>query len=210
MALTMHWREEIAAPPERVFAAMADLESFGTWMPGFVRIERLTPPPTGVGTRFRETRKMMGHEATEEFEVTAFEPPLVFGLFCDGKKGSSKSGEFRFRYTLAPGGPGTILTVDGEVGGLTGCMRRRRVSVRPRPTPSPPRPRSSARSSRWIAISTREPAGRATARAPSAASGWASPPGSSRTRASCTSSSRTCTHTPTACPSPRSPRSAAA
>ena len=122
MALTMHWREEIAAPPERVFAVMADPDSFGKWMPGFVRIERLTPPPTGVGTRFRETRKMMGREATEEFEVTAFEPPRVLGLSCDGKKGSSGSGEFRFRYMLAPGGPGTILTVDGEVGGLTGCM----------------------------------------------------------------------------------------
>lgn len=122
MAKSMHWREEIAAPPERVFAALAEPDQVAKWMPGFVRFERLTPGPLAVGSRLRETRKMMGHEATEEFEVIVYEPPRVFGLYVDGRKGSSKQGEFRFRYTLAPGGPGTILTVDGEFGGLTGCM----------------------------------------------------------------------------------------
>lgn len=122
MPLTMHWREEIAAPPARVFTALAEPDQVAKWMPGFVRFERLTPGPMGVGTRLRETRKMRAHEATEEFEVTAYEPPRVFELYVDGRKGSMKRGEFRFRYTLAPGGPGTILTLDGEIGGMGGCM----------------------------------------------------------------------------------------
>ena len=60
----------IAAPPEKVFRLATDPDRFHEWMPGFVGVERMPPGPLRVGSRWRETRRMMGHEATEEFEVT--------------------------------------------------------------------------------------------------------------------------------------------
>jgi hypothetical protein len=41
---------------------------------GIDAVDVLTPGPFGVGTRWRETRTMMGRSATEEMSVTAVEP----------------------------------------------------------------------------------------------------------------------------------------
>ena len=60
----------IAAPVDRVFATIADLESFKRAIPHIVDIEFLTPRRQGVGTRFRETRVTSGKEATTELEIT--------------------------------------------------------------------------------------------------------------------------------------------
>ena len=122
MPLTFELRSTIAAPPERVFAGITDLDRMGEWMPGFVRIERLTEGPLRKGSQFRMTRRMFGREATEQFEVADYDPPRVFGLFVDGTKGSSRSGWFRFRQTIAPTGGGTHLVMSGECGGASGCM----------------------------------------------------------------------------------------
>lgn len=119
MALKMELRETIAAPPERVFAALTDVDSLPHWMSGLVRIERLTDGPFGKGTRFREVRKMFGREAAEVFDVVEFDPPRSFALFVDGRNGSSGKGEFRFRHTLAPKGGGTELVLSGEIGGMS-------------------------------------------------------------------------------------------
>jgi carbon monoxide dehydrogenase subunit G len=124
MAITFELVESIAAPPERVFAVLADLDAAGKWMPNFVRIERLTEGKYGPGARWRETRKMYRREATEEFEVTAMEPPRSLELYVDGAKGSSKRGYYRFRYRLEPAaaGAGTRVILAGEMGGLNWLM----------------------------------------------------------------------------------------
>jgi carbon monoxide dehydrogenase subunit G len=109
--------ETIAAPPERVWAAVADPDSLGKWMSGLVRIERLGGPPFGKGTRFREVRKMFGKEAAEVFEVVSVDPPRSFELHVDGKQGSSGCGEYRFRHELVPVAGGTRLRMTGEIGG---------------------------------------------------------------------------------------------
>jgi carbon monoxide dehydrogenase subunit G len=111
----------IDAPPERVFEAMTNPEGFGRWMQGFVRAERITPGDFGVGTQFRETRKMFGKEATEHFEVTACEPGKRLGLKVDGTKGTTGKGEFRFDYEFEPAGAGTRVRTRAEIdmpGGL--------------------------------------------------------------------------------------------
>lgn len=117
MALHMKFREEFAAPPERVFAALTELDHAAAWMPNFVKIEKLTSGSFGVGTTWRETRKMFGREATEQFEVTAFEPNKLLELYIDGTKGASKRGYYRFRYDLEPQGDGTVVNLSGEIGG---------------------------------------------------------------------------------------------
>lgn len=66
--------ETIEAPVDRVFALFADFHHLAQHIDGIVRSEVLTDGPVGVGTRFRETRVMYGKEATEEMEVTRFEP----------------------------------------------------------------------------------------------------------------------------------------
>jgi carbon monoxide dehydrogenase subunit G len=118
MTIHMTLREEIAAPPDRVFEVLTDLDGASRWMPNFVRIEKLTPGPLRVGSQWRETRKMFGKESTEQFEVTGLERDRSFELFIDGTKGTSKRGQFRFRYDLSPQNGGTVLTLSGEIGGI--------------------------------------------------------------------------------------------
>jgi len=118
MALRMELRETVAAPPEKVFPALSDPEQVSRWMPGLVRFERLTEGPIRTGSRFREVRKMFGREAAEVFEVTMHDPPRALELFVDGRLGSSRKGEFRFRYALVPRGGSTEVVLTGEIGGM--------------------------------------------------------------------------------------------
>ena len=122
MPLTCEIEHTIAAPPERVWAGLTDLDRMGEWMKGLVRVERLTEGPVGKGSQFRQTRKMFGREASEVFEVFEYDPPRVLGLYVDGTKGSSGCGWYRFRHVLEPAGDGTRLVLVGEFGGQSGCM----------------------------------------------------------------------------------------
>jgi uncharacterized protein YndB with AHSA1/START domain len=74
---------EFAAPRERVFAAFTDLEHAAENVAAIVRVEVLTDGPVGRGTRFRETRVMFRREATEELEITAFDPPQSYTVEAD-------------------------------------------------------------------------------------------------------------------------------
>jgi uncharacterized protein YndB with AHSA1/START domain len=105
----------IQAPPEKVFDAMTNLEQSRLWMNGLVRMEKLTQGEFGVGTEFRETRKMFGKEASEHFEVTSCEHPKRLALRVDGTKGASGKGEYFFHYELTPEGGCTRLHVLAEV-----------------------------------------------------------------------------------------------
>ena len=67
--------ETINAPIDRVFELATDLPRAAQHIDGIDKIELLTEGPIGMGTRWRETRTMMGREATEEMWITAFDPP---------------------------------------------------------------------------------------------------------------------------------------
>jgi len=122
MAIEFSVSQQFAAPPDRVHAAMTDLDHAPDWMPGLVRIERLTPGDFAVGTRWRETRKMFDKEATEEFEVTECAPPGSLAVRVDGSRGTSGSGVFDFRYRLDPAEGGTLVVMDGTIDGMRGVM----------------------------------------------------------------------------------------
>ncbi len=115
---------EIEAPPDRVFAAMTRPEEIRAWMPGLVALESLTSGETGVGSQWKETRKLMGHHASEVFEVSEYEAPRRLGLRVDGSKGSSRKGEYLFTYDLEPAAGGTRLTMNGEISMPGGWMTR--------------------------------------------------------------------------------------
>lgn len=65
----------VEAPVETVWAVSTDLEAAPRTMSGIDRVEILAGETFGVGTRWRETRTMMGREATEEMWITRAERP---------------------------------------------------------------------------------------------------------------------------------------
>jgi carbon monoxide dehydrogenase subunit G len=95
----------VAAPPERVFAVLVDLDGAPGRIRGIKRIEKLVDGPTRVGTRWKETRVMFGREATEEMRVTALEPPRRMELDAE-----SCGCRYTSAFELAPEGGGTRLT----------------------------------------------------------------------------------------------------
>lgn len=100
--LTKH----VAAPPERVFAAYADIANAPSRIKSILRVEVLTPGPVGVGTKFKETRKMFGKECTETMEFTAFEPnerDEIGALTCGV--------EIRMEFRFTPEAGGTRVDV---------------------------------------------------------------------------------------------------
>lgn len=65
---------EVAAPAERVWGVATDLENTASNIKGIITLERLDDGTGfGIGTRWRETRKMFGKEASEEMEVISLE-----------------------------------------------------------------------------------------------------------------------------------------
>jgi hypothetical protein len=64
---------QIEAPVAEVFERFTDLDGSATRVTGIKAIEMLTTGPFGRGTRWRETREVLGRLDTAEMEVTAFE-----------------------------------------------------------------------------------------------------------------------------------------
>lgn len=62
----------IAAPVERVFGTISEIEHFSKAIPHIVEVEMLSEVKSGVGTRFRETRLMGKRKASTELEVTEY------------------------------------------------------------------------------------------------------------------------------------------
>ena len=122
MAITFRVTQEIPAAPDQVFSALTNLDDASEWMPGLVRIEPMEPGALHVGSQWRETRKLFGKEATEQFEVTELAAPTRFGLRVDGTKGSSRTGEYLFAYSIEPASRGTTVTLEGEIRGLRGIL----------------------------------------------------------------------------------------
>lgn len=97
----------IAAPADQVFDVVAHLEKFSEVNPNITAIEFLSESKTGVGTRFRETRRMGKREATTTLEVTEYMPPRMVRIVSD------------------EGGTiwDTVFTVDDQSEGSTLTMR---------------------------------------------------------------------------------------
>ena len=55
-----------------VFRTVAHIERFSEAVPHILRVEFLSEVKSGVGARFRETRMMMGREASTELGVTEY------------------------------------------------------------------------------------------------------------------------------------------
>ncbi|MFB6839870.1 SRPBCC family protein [Streptomyces sp. NPDC056361] len=73
----------VAASPGRVWEAITDLRDMPRVLSGVERVEVLTEGVFGIGTRWRETRRMLGKEATEVMTVTECEAPERYVTVAD-------------------------------------------------------------------------------------------------------------------------------
>jgi hypothetical protein len=92
-----------------VFDVASDLARAAENFRAIERIEVVTPGAVGVGTRWRETRRMMGREATETIEFTAFDRPRSYTAGCESCGVYLETG---FQFEAANGAtPSTDVTV---------------------------------------------------------------------------------------------------
>jgi hypothetical protein len=97
---------DVAAPPARAFDVFTDVPGAPGRVSGIRKVEMLTPPPVGVGTRWKETRLMFGREATETMWVAAFEPPKKAVMEAD-----SCGARMTVTFTFEPVATGTKVRV---------------------------------------------------------------------------------------------------
>jgi hypothetical protein len=98
----------VAAPIERVFDTVADSRNEPSFNPAMTSVELLTPPPIGLGTRFRARMGKAGMEML--VELTEFERPHRLG-----SRTTSSMMETSGALTFAAEGGGTIMSWDWQV-----------------------------------------------------------------------------------------------
>ncbi len=106
---------EIEAGPQQIVDAFSDFEDWKYWMPGLETVLQLTDGPFGIGTQWKETRKIFGKQASEQFEVTDFDPPESLSLRVDGSKGTTGKGEYFYEYRFVGDETRTIVYLDGKI-----------------------------------------------------------------------------------------------
>ncbi|TPV52453.1 SRPBCC family protein [Pseudarthrobacter phenanthrenivorans] len=101
-SLTQH----INATPEKVWSVITDIPGSAATLSGVDSVQLLTDGPYGEGTRWKETRKMMGRSETVEMWVAEAEPNRSTTV-----KALQGGADYTTRFTLAPGDGGTDLTL---------------------------------------------------------------------------------------------------
>ena len=115
----------VEARVERVWEVLTDVAHADQTLGGVDRVELLTEGPYQVGTRWRETRRMFGREATEQMQVTVAEAPTRTVIEAD-----SSGVHYITEFTLTPSSAdATRLTmsftaVQGQVNPLHKALRR--------------------------------------------------------------------------------------
>jgi carbon monoxide dehydrogenase subunit G len=96
----------VDAAPDRVWAVLTDLEHSPEVIRAIQSVEIHTTMGFDVGTRWTETRTMMGRTATETMEVTAVDPGRSYVVEAD-----SGGAHYRSEFRIAPDDGGTALTL---------------------------------------------------------------------------------------------------
>lgn len=102
LSLTQH----IQAPPEKVWSVITDIPGSAATLSGVDSVQLLTDGPYGEGTRWRETRKMLGKAETVEMWVAEAERNRNTTV-----KAVQGGADYTTRFTLAPRDGGTDLTL---------------------------------------------------------------------------------------------------
>jgi len=117
-------RIEIDAPPEHVFAVLADPSKLAQWQTSTVEVRREADGPLRVGERFQEVHAAFGRQVESTVEVMEHEPPSTLALrVLDGPL------PLDGRWTLERRDGGTTLQFRGEAR-LRGLLRAAAPLVR--------------------------------------------------------------------------------
>jgi carbon monoxide dehydrogenase subunit G len=108
-SLTQH----INAPADKVWAVISDIPGSAATLSGIDSIQMLTDGPYGEGTRWKETRTMMGRAETVELWVAQADPPRSTTV-----KALQGGADYTTRFALDErdgGGTDVTLTFGAEV-----------------------------------------------------------------------------------------------
>ena len=94
----------VEAPIDAVFGVFSDIPRAHEMIEQITAIDMLTDGPVGVGTRWRETRRVFKREATEQMQVTAFEPGQSYTVEC-----RSCGCEYESTWRFEPDGDATLV-----------------------------------------------------------------------------------------------------
>lgn len=102
ISLTQH----VNAPADKVWAVISDIPGSAATLSGVTAIQMLSDGPYGEGTRWQETRTMMGRTETVEMWVARADPPRSTTV-----KALQGGADYTSRMTLADRDGGTDLTL---------------------------------------------------------------------------------------------------
>lgn len=102
ISLTQH----VNAPADKVWAVISDVSGSPATLSGIDSVEMLSDGPYGEGTRWKETRTMMGRSETVEMEVSQADPPRSTTV-----KALQGGADYTSRMTLTENDGGTDLTM---------------------------------------------------------------------------------------------------
>jgi carbon monoxide dehydrogenase subunit G len=111
----------IPAPPDEVFAYLADLDNVADWQGGVTAAHRTSDGPMGVGSTATVTRQLMGQRLDAPLIVNEFEPPRRIGI---GSEVSGVKAQATLDLAPAEDGRATDLAFAMEIrgSGLTSFM----------------------------------------------------------------------------------------
>ena len=114
MAIAVTIDATIARPPAEVFARIADIDAWPSWLiaSGIVRVDRASDGPLDEGERLTVEQRAAGRAGTFAATVTALQPPTRFAL--NGRDGDGVS--IDIDAALAPEGDGTRLRWSIRIG----------------------------------------------------------------------------------------------
>ncbi len=113
----------INAPASRVWNVVTDLAHTAEVLSQVESVQVLSDGEFGVGTRWRETRRMFGNEAAVEMEVAAVDPGQWYDVVAE-----DRSATYRSRIELSGQDETTVLTMTfsaegrGAVGRALGVL----------------------------------------------------------------------------------------
>lgn len=105
----------IDRPMPVVYAALTNDNMTRKWVSGVINIEKLTPPPTRVGTTIILTEMISGHRVVMREEVTALDPPRLKKYISLGMGEPSTQFTEYGEYELTNEGGKTLFTMRSKL-----------------------------------------------------------------------------------------------
>jgi uncharacterized protein YndB with AHSA1/START domain len=104
---------EIPAPPEKVWQAISDLNTYDKWMTVHVGFPDGIPEEIKPGVSYREKVTIMGMPGEVNWTVADYQPPSRIALSGEGPMGTT----LRAVFGVEAEGEGTRVSYESEFGG---------------------------------------------------------------------------------------------